>query len=83
MMIQLLGFLETAAFISALLLILTALFKYTQRTHDYQSVWRVLINQLKDGFNIAEFKLYRLGVSIAVFGLVLRLVNQIFFPSYW
>jgi len=82
-MIQLLNVLEPAAFIIGLILTLTALFKYTQRTQDYQSVWRVLINKLKNGFNIAEFKIYRLGVSILIFGLVLRLVNQIFFPSYW
>jgi len=82
MMMQLLSFLEIGAFTAAVLLILTALYKYTQRTQDYQSVWRVLINKLKDGFNIAEFRLYRLGISIAIFGLVLRLVNQIFFPSY-
>jgi len=82
MMMQILTVLEPAAFILGLLLTLTALFKYTQRTQDYQSVWRVLINKLKDGFTIAEFKLYRLGISILLVGLVLRLINQIFFPSY-
>lgn len=83
MIMQLLSILEPAAFTIGVLLILTALFKYTQRTNDYQSIWRVLINKLKDGFNIAEFKIYRTGVSILIFGLVIRLVNQIFFPSYW
>ena len=83
MIIQLLSFLEIAAFTTGILLILIALFKYTQRTQDYQSVWRVLINKLKNGFNMTEFKIYRLGISILVFGLVLRLINQIFFPSYW
>ncbi len=83
MIMQLLSFLEPAAFTVGILLTLTALFKYTQRTQDYQSIWRVLVNKLKNGFNIAEFKIYRMGILILMFGLVLRLINQIFFPSYW
>ena len=77
------GYLEPAAFTTGLVLILIALFKYTQRTKDYGSGWRVMINKLKDGFTLDEFKFYRLGIVILVFGLIIRLVNQIFFPSYW
>tara|TARA_B110000046_G_C12803974_1_gene318408 strand:+ start:288 stop:536 length:249 start_codon:yes stop_codon:yes gene_type:complete len=82
-MMTLFGYLEPAAFILGIGLVLIALFKYTQRTKDYGSVWRVMVNKLKDGFTIDEFKYYRLGVVILIFGLVVRLVNQIFFPSYW
>jgi|GEM_PF-1923055 len=82
MMIQLLAVLEPATFILGLLLVLTALFQYVQRTNDYHGIWRILINKLKDGFIVSEFKIYRLGVSILLIGLVLRLINHIFFPSY-
>jgi hypothetical protein len=77
------GYLEPTLFTIGLLLVLLALFQYIQRTQDYQSIWRVLLNKLKEGFTLAEFKIYRLGVAILIFGLVIRLVNQIFFPSYW
>lgn len=83
MLMQTLSILEPAAFTVGLILVLTALFKYTQRTQDYQSVWRVLVNKLKDGFNIAEYKFYRAGLLVLSFGLIVRLANQIFFPSYW
>ncbi|MDP2562492.1 hypothetical protein [Psychrobium sp. 1_MG-2023] len=83
MFIQFLSVLETLLFTAGILLILTALFKYTKRTEDYQSVWRVFVNKLKHGFDIAEFKFYRAGVLVLVTALILRLVNQIFFPSYW
>lgn len=81
MMTQILGFLEPALLILGLLLVLTALAKYTKRTGDYQSIIRVMVNQLKDGFTLAEFKIYRLGVVILILTLVIRFVNQLFFPS--
>lgn len=81
MTMQLLGFLESALLIIGLLLVITALAKYTIRTGDYQSIIRVMVNQLKDGFSMAEFKIYRLGVMILIVTLVFRFINQLFFPS--
>jgi len=66
-----------------LALVSFALYQYIRRTQDYQSIWRVLLNKLKEGFTLAEFKIYRLGIAILIFGLVIRLVNQIFFPAHW
>jgi len=82
-MITVLNYLESSLFMVGLGLVLFALFQYIKRTKDYQSVWRVLLNKLKDGFTLAEFKIYRLGVAILVFGLAIRLINQIFFPTQW
>jgi hypothetical protein len=81
MTMQLLGFLESALLIIGLLLVITALAKYTIRTGDYQSIIRVMVNQLKDGFSMAEFKIYRLGVMLLIVTLVFRFINQLFFPS--
>lgn len=82
-MMTIFSYLEPAAFSVGLVLVFIALFKYTQRTKDYGSIWRVVLNKLKNGFNLEEFKIYRLGAIILIFGLIVRLINQIFFPSYW
>ena len=81
MAMQLVSLLEFVLFISGILLILVALIKYTRRSQDYQSFWRVFVNRLKEGFSIAEFKLYRLGVALLIFALLVRFANQLFFPS--
>lgn len=81
-MMNTLNYIEPAIFIIGLLLVIIAVIKYTKRTKDYGSIWRVVLNQLKDGFIIDEFKIYRLGVMILIFGLIIRLTNQIFLPSY-
>ncbi|NRA70419.1 MAG: hypothetical protein HRU24_05300 [Gammaproteobacteria bacterium] len=81
MLIQLLGFLETFLLVSGLALVIVALVRYTSRTKDYGSIIRVMVNQLKEGFSIAEFKLYRLGVMLLIATLVIRFVNQLLFPS--
>jgi len=81
MTMQLLGYLEPLLFALGCLLVLTALAKYTLRTKDYQSIIRVMVNQLKDGFVMAEFKIYRAGVLLLIVALVIRFINQLFFPS--
>jgi len=40
-----------------------------------------MVNQLKDGFVMAEFKIYRAGVLLLIAALVIRFINQLFFPS--
>lgn len=81
MVMQIFGLLESTLLIVGLLLVLIALAKYTRRTGDYQSIIRVMVNQLKDGFTQAEFKLYRLGVVLLIVTLVIRFINRLLFPS--
>ncbi|NRA55155.1 MAG: hypothetical protein HRU23_13510 [Gammaproteobacteria bacterium] len=78
---QFLAMLEPGLFALGGLLVITALAKYTLRTGDYQSIIRVMVNQLKDGFAMTEFKIYRLGVVLLIIALVIRFINQLFFPS--
>lgn len=71
---------EYALFTVGILLILYALFCYMRRTGDYQGFWRVFVNRLKDGFIIAEFKFYRAGVLLLIFGILMRFINLVLFP---
>ncbi len=81
MMMQILGLVESALLFTGLTLVIVALVKYTKRTGDYQSIIRVMVNQLKDGFSLAEFKIYRIGVVLLIVTLVIRFINQFLFPS--
>ena len=81
MMMQILGLVESALLFTGLTLVIVALVKYTKRTGDYQSIIRVMVNQLKDGFSLAEFKIYRIGVVLLIVTLVIRFINQFMFPS--
>ena len=81
MFVSILSTSELILFTLGILLVLTAMIKYSMRTADYQCVWRVFVKKLKNGFTISEFKIYRLGVATLIFALILRLLNQILFPS--
>ena len=81
MMMQILGLVESALLFTGLTLVIVALVKYTKRTGDYQIIIRVMVNQLKDGFSLAEFKIYRIGVVLLIVTLVIRFINQFLFPS--
>ncbi|NRA82603.1 MAG: hypothetical protein HRU22_02110 [Gammaproteobacteria bacterium] len=81
MMMKILGLVESALLFTGLTLVIVALVKYTKRTGDYQSIIRVMVNQLKDGFSLAEFKIYRIGVVLLIVTLVIRFINQFMFPS--
>ena len=52
---------------------------YGRRTHDWSGVVKMFYKRI--GMSVEEYKWYRLGVSALILGVVVRVVNLIFWPT--
>lgn len=72
------SFAEMILIVSGLLLITKSVMQYGKRTSDWSGVVKMFYKRV--GMDTAEYKWYRLGVSCFVVGVIVRVVNLIFWP---
>ncbi|OEF27533.1 hypothetical protein [Vibrio rumoiensis] len=59
-------------------LILTSLYDYGRRSNDWRGVATVFYKRVE--MTVREFKFYKLGVSMVVFAIVLRIIALTLWP---
>jgi hypothetical membrane protein len=69
---------EKIVLTAGVLLILTGIWQYGRRSHDWRGVITMFYKRIP--MNVSEYKWYRLGVSLVVFAVVLRIVSLTLWP---
>ncbi|MBY5946289.1 hypothetical protein [Photobacterium rosenbergii] len=70
---------EYVLILAGLVLVGNGIILYGRRTSDWTGVLKMFYNRI--GMSASEFKWYRLGVAALVLGVIIRIVNLMFWPS--
>jgi hypothetical protein len=73
------GFVEVILLVTGVLFIAKSMFLYVKRTKDWSGVAVMVIKRV--GMDAHEYRCYRFGVSCFVVGVIVRIVNMIFWPQ--
>ncbi|MGO2418655.1 MAG: hypothetical protein ACTH7F_02650 [Vibrio casei] len=69
---------EKSILVIGIALILMSLYQYGKRSQDWKGVVTVFYKRVE--MTVQEFKFYKLGVSLVIFAVILRIVILIFWP---
>lgn len=70
--------LEKTVLLVGIVCVLTGIIRYGQRSQDWKGIITMFYKRIP--MSIAEYKWYRLGVTMIIFAIVLRIVLLIFWP---
>ncbi|PNM64447.1 hypothetical protein AL544_005915 [Vibrio mimicus] len=70
---------EKLILVSGILLVLTGMMRYGRRSQDWKGVATMFYKRIP--MTIDEYKWYRLGISLIVFAVILRIALLTFWPS--
>ncbi len=77
-MTEVLYWAEKGFLAGGILFVLVGVVLYGKRTHDWKGMITMFYKRIP--LTVAEFKWYRLGISLLIFAVVLRIGALIFWP---
>ncbi|WCE31394.1 hypothetical protein [Vibrio sp. SCSIO 43137] len=69
---------EKGFLLVGIIFVLTGIMQYGKRSHDWKGVVTMFYKRIP--MSVAEYKWYRLGVSLIVFAVVLRVIVLTLWP---